>query len=51
MIGNIEYSDCVKIEALVDMSDIDAFTNWIIDITNNSVTLIIGEVSYREIPV
>jgi len=50
-IGNVEYGEGVEIEALVETNQVDQFVSWVVVFTHNRVRSVIGEVSYREVPV
>jgi uncharacterized YigZ family protein len=49
-IGQVEYSDRVKLEALVEVIDTERFTKWIVEFTNDTVVVTIGETSFKELP-
>jgi len=49
-VGHIEYSDRVKLEALVDVVDTEDFTKWLIEFTNDTVAYEVGETSFKELP-
>jgi len=50
-IGNVEYGERVKIEALVEKDKVDQFVSWVVEVTNNRVIPTIGAISYQEIPI
>lgn len=49
-VGQIEYSDRVKIEALVEVVETEGFKTWIVAFTNDTVVVQIGDSSFKEIP-
>ena len=49
-VGNVEYGEKVKIEALVEKERVDSFVNWVVAFTHNRVTPVIGDTSYQEKP-
>ena len=50
LVGQVEYSDRVKLEALVEMVDTDRFIKWLVEFTNNTVTYEIGDMTFKELP-
>ena len=50
-VGLIEYSDRVKIEALIEIVEAEGFKKWIVEFTNNTVVVQIGDVSFKELPI
>jgi uncharacterized YigZ family protein len=49
-VGHVEYSDRVKLEALVEVVDTEKFTKWIVEFTNDTVVVDVGETSFKELP-
>ena len=49
-VGLVEYSDRVKLEALVDVVDTEKFTRWLVEFTNDTVVYQVGEISFKELP-
>lgn len=49
-VGHIEYSELVKLEALVAVVDTQNFIKWIVEFTNNTVSYEIGATSFKELP-
>lgn len=49
-VGQIEYSERVKLEALVELIDLEAFERWVIEFTNNNVIVEVGDISFKELP-
>jgi len=50
-IGNVEYSERVKLEVLVAATVVNEFKTWVVEFTNDSVPVILGELSWQEIKV
>jgi len=48
-VGQVEYSESVKLEALVDVVDVDVFKNWVIEFSNDSVEIEVKNVSFKEL--
>jgi uncharacterized YigZ family protein len=51
VINNVSYTDKIKLEIFVELTDVPEFNTWIVEVTNNSVIIDAGEISYKEIPV
>jgi len=49
-VGQVEYSERVKLEALVEVVDTEAFKRWVVEFTNDTVWVEVGEVSFKELP-
>lgn len=49
-VGHIEYSDRVRLEALVEAVDTKNFIKWIVEFTNDTVAYDVGETSFKELP-
>ncbi|MCL1990681.1 MAG: YigZ family protein [Defluviitaleaceae bacterium] len=49
-VGHIEYSDRVKLEALVEVTETEAFTQWVVAFTHDTVVLKLGDISFKELP-
>ncbi|MBS4200413.1 YigZ family protein [Bacillus sp. FJAT-49732] len=45
----IHYSDLIEIEVYVEDSEVETFTEWIIDMTNGQATILQGEKLYLEV--
>ncbi|MCL2559572.1 MAG: YigZ family protein [Turicibacter sp.] len=50
-VGQIEYSDRVKLEALVDVQNTESFIEWLIEFSHDTITYETGELSFKELPV
>jgi len=50
-IGNVKYSESVKIEALVNVNKVDDFVSWVVEVSNDRVKPLVGKISYQERPV
>ena len=48
-IGQIEYSDLVKLEVLVDIVDVKDFEQWVVEFSNDSVIVEVGDLSFKEL--
>ena len=48
-VGQIEYSDRVRLEALVDVVDVEDFKKWIIEFSNDCVIIEVKNVSFKEL--
>jgi len=48
-VGQIEYSDRVRLEALVDVVDVEDFKKWIIEFSNDCVNIEVKNVSFKEL--
>ena len=49
-LGQPNYSEKVKLEILVTINESESFCEWITDLSNNEVTITIGDTSFKEIP-
>jgi len=49
-VGHVEYSDRVRLEALVEIVDAEDFEKWVVEFTNDSVVVEVGDVSFKELP-
>ena len=49
-IHQIDYSDQVRLEALIDVEDVEKFVQWVVEFSNDSVVVEIGSVSFKELP-
>jgi len=49
-VGQVEYSDRVKLEALVEVVDTEGFKAWMVEFTNDTVLIQMGDVSFKELP-
>jgi len=49
-VGQIEYSDRVRLEVLVEVVDAEDFKKWVVEFSNNSVVVEVGGVSFKELP-
>lgn len=49
-IGQILYSERVKLETLVDIPDIEDFKRWVIEFSNDAIYLEMGGISFKELP-
>ena len=49
-VGQIEYSDRVRLEALVEVVEAEDFKKWVVEFSNNSVVVEVGGVSFKELP-
>src|SRR5690606_7960584 len=47
----IHYSEQVEVEVYVEHSEVEAFNEWIIDMTNGQATIVEGEKLYLEVDV
>ena len=50
VIHQVEYSDRVKLEVLVEMIETETFKKWLIEFTNNTVFIEVGDLSFKELP-
>jgi len=50
-IGQIEYREHIKMEALVEMAEAEAFKEWVVEFTNDTVFTRMGEISFKELPI
>jgi len=50
-IGNVEFSDRVKIEVLVELDEVENFNVWIIDFSRDTIFIEKGNTSYKEIKI
>jgi len=49
-IGQIHYTEYVKLETLVEIDKSEDFKQWIIEVSNDTVSLEVGEISFKELP-
>jgi len=49
-VGQIEYRDRVKLEALVEVVDVEDFVAWVVAFTNDNVIIEVKGVSFKELP-
>ena len=49
-VGHIEYSDRVRLEILVETVDTGDFKKWVVEFSNDSVVIEIGDISFKELP-
>jgi len=49
-IDQILYSECVKLETLVDLPKIEAFKRWVVEFSNDTIFVEMGDVSFKELP-
>ena len=49
-VGQVEYSDRVRLETLVEVVEVGAFETWVVEFTNDSVVVEIGGISFKELP-
>ena len=49
-VGQVEYSEHVKLEALVEIVDTKAFKKWVVEFTNDGVIVEVGGISFKELP-
>ena len=48
-VGQIEYSESVRLEALVDVVDVEDFKQWVIEFSNDCVEIEVQNVSFKEL--
>jgi len=49
-LGSVEYSEKVKLEALVEAVDEEKFIKWVVEFTNDTVYVEVGGVTFKELP-
>lgn len=49
-VGQIDYTDRVKLEVLVEIDQIENFKKWIIEFSNDTIFIEMGELSFKELP-
>lgn len=49
-IGQIDYTERVKLEALIEINQIESFKQWVIEFSNDTIFVEVGNVSFKELP-
>ena len=49
-VGQVEYSDCVRLEALVEIANVENFVKLVVEFSNDSVIVEIGGMTFKELP-
>ena len=50
-VGQVEYSNRVKLEALVEMEQKEIFKKWVVEFSNNAMIVAEGDLSWKELKV
>ena len=49
-IGEVQYSDQVRLEALVEVADVKDFKKWVVEFSNDRVVIEVKDASFKEVP-
>ena len=49
VIHDVQYSDRIKMEVLVEVAEVETFIDWMVDMTNRNVVPVVGDYIYQEV--